>query len=126
MDFAGLYDQFAGMFAEDGDGPFWPARIVSQGKMAFDDGGSIVPSQTGPWLRDCLAQVDSADTAMRGQQGFAETDRRMIVPGGSISGPITTDQRIEVRSGPFAGMWSIEAVGQNATASQWVLRGRKG
>jgi hypothetical protein len=126
MDFSGLYSQFATMFAEDGDGPFWPARILSQGKMAFDNGGSIIPSQTSPWLRDCVVQVDSADTAMRSQQGFAETDRRMIVPAGSIQGPISTDMRIEVRSGPFAGMWSIEAMAQNAAASQWVLRGRKG
>jgi hypothetical protein len=123
--FSELYGQFAQMFAADDDGPFWLGYVISQTAPAFDDGGSLIPSPTGPWQRDCVVQVDSADTAMRAQEGFVETDRRMIIPTASLSGPLTTDHQIEVRNGPFAGRWSVESVSRNAASSQWVARGRK-
>jgi hypothetical protein len=126
MNFTGLHSQFAGMFAKEDDGPFWPARIVSQGAIVFDAGGSIDPSPLGAWLRECLVQIDAADTAMRAEQGFAEADRQMIIPAGTIEGPVTTDHQVEVRSGPFAGLWNIETVSLNSVASRWRVRGRKG
>lgn len=122
--FSDLYGEFARAFAEDGNGPFWLARIVSQTAPEFDDGGSLVVSDTGPWLRDCVVQVDQADTAMRTEQGFAEGDRRMIVPASSLSGPVTTDNQVVIRNGPFAGDWNIESVRRDAAASEWVMRGR--
>lgn len=123
--YGALYAEYGQALACQGDGPFWPAQIISQTRPSFDDGGSLVVSEVGPWKRDCVVQIDAADTAMRAEQGFAEGDRRFIVPAGALSGPVTTDHRIDVRSGPFAGVWGVESVGQNAVASQWVMRGRK-
>lgn len=123
--YGSLYAEYGRAFADQHEGPFWPARIISQTKPEFDDGGSLVVPDVGPWKRDCVVQIDAADTAMRADRGFAEGDRRMIIPAGSLPGPLTTDHVVEVRSGPFAGKWGIEAVSRNAAASQWMARGRQ-
>ncbi len=125
MDIAGAYAEMAGMFRDENAGPFWPAYILSQDKMKFDEGGSLVPGMTGPWKRDCTARVDTASTTMRGEQGFAESDRQIVIPAASLSGPITTDHQVQIRSGPYAGVWHIESLSGSSAASQWIVRGRK-
>lgn len=124
MNIGGVFAEFAQAFALEESGPFWLGRIVSQTDMVFDDGGSLVVPPTGPWQRDCVVQVDRADEAMRGQEGYAETDRKFILPA-DFAGTVTTDHQVEIRNGPYAGLWGIESVSRDSMASGWVLRGRK-
>lgn len=125
MDIAGAFAEMSAAFRDEGEGPYWPAYIVSQGKMQFDNGGSLVPLSTAPWKRDCTARVESAGTVMRAQEGFAETDMAIVIPAGSLSGPISTDDVVQIRSGPDAGRWSVQSVRRSSAGAVWELRGRR-
>ncbi|MDF0543337.1 hypothetical protein PX699_13345 [Sphingobium sp. H39-3-25] len=122
-DLAAAFSEIAMGFSALLGAPYWPARIIDQADVVFDAGGSIVSSGE-PVMRTCQVQVDAATDAMRGQDGFVEGDRRMLVLAGSLSGVITTDARIEVLSGPFAGLWMVESVARDPASIGWELRGR--
>lgn len=122
-----LADAFASIalaFSDAFEGPFGPAVIHSPGTPVMDDGGSIATPGT-PDARDCQAQVDRAGEAMRQQDGFTEGDMAIIVLAATLTGGITTDDRIEIMAGAFAGMWSIEAVARDTVAAGFELRGRR-
>lgn len=103
---------------------FHDARIITQGEIEYDDGGSIIPGTGEPIHRSCAAQVDAATEAMRLAEGFTEKDRRILVLAGTLEGEISTDDQIEFLDGPFAGKWMIESVGRDPAATCHELRGR--
>lgn len=45
-------------FSQAFGGIFWPAQIITQGEIEYDDGGSIIPGTGEPTKRPCQAQVD--------------------------------------------------------------------
>lgn len=100
------------------------ARIITQGEIQHDDGGSIIPGSDVPTYRACSAQVDSATEAMRLSEGFTEQDRRILVLAGTLAGDISTAEQIEFLEGPFVGTWMIESVGRDPAATYHELRGR--
>lgn len=120
--FAGIGLAFSAVFG----GPYWPAQIITQGEIEYDDGGSIIPGSGEPTRRDCMAQVDAATLSMRQAEGFIEKDRRIIVLADTLTGEISTEDRIELLQGPFAGLWGIESVDRDTGAAGLELRGRQG
>lgn len=126
MDMAAALSEIGLAFNAAFGGPFWPAQIITQTALEYDDGGSIIPGTGSPTLRSCMAQVDAATEAMRLQEGFGEKDRRIIVLAGTLEGEITTADAIEILEGPFAAVWSVEFVGRDTAAAGWELRGRSG
>jgi len=105
--------------------PFWDARIVTQGAVEYDDGGSIVPGSGSPEYRECKAQVDVATVAMRGADGFVEGDRSIIVLGSTLEGNIGTNDKIDILEGPFAGLWLVESSQRDPASIGFELRGRQ-
>jgi hypothetical protein len=103
---------------------FWDVHVIGKGTPVYDDGGSIVTPGT-PVIRSCSAQVDAATEAMRLADGFTEADRRILVLSATLDGEITTDERIQILDGPFAGTWGIESVTRDPAAIYWELRGRR-
>lgn len=116
--FAGIAREFGAM----GIGAYVDAQVISQAVVTFDDGGSIASSGE-PTRRDCQVQVDVATEAMRGQNGFAEGDVRLLVI--ELTGGITTDDAIEVLAGAYAGVWSVAAVSADPAGIGYDCRGRR-
>ncbi len=112
-------------FSQAFGGIFWPAQIITQGEIEYDDGGSIIPGTGEPTKRPCQAQVDAATLAMRQADGFVDTDVRFIVLAATLAGPLGTEARIEVLEGPFAGIWSVSSLERDPVAAGWVGTGRK-
>lgn len=125
MDMPSAFAEIGLAFSAVFGGPYWPAQIIAQGEIEYDDGGSIIPGTDGPTMRDCMAQVDAATLAMRQTEGFIEKDRRIIVLAGTLEGEISAEDRIEVLDGPFAGVWGIESVDRDTGAAGFDLRGRQ-
>lgn len=124
MDMAAAFADIGLAFSAAFGGPFWPAQIITNTPAEYDDGGSItVPG--GVVYRDCTAQVDAATQAMRQTAGFVEDDRRIIVLADTLSGGVSTQDRIQLLDGPFAGLWMIENVARDTAAIGYELRGRK-
>jgi hypothetical protein len=102
---------------------FWPGVVHTSGGATYDTGGSIVaPGVTTE--RDCLVQVDFVTQAMRATEGYAEGDVRLLVLAGSLSGGLTADDRVEVTSGPHAGLYSVRSAVLDVAATHWDCRGR--
>lgn len=120
----GAFTSIAMAFQGAFGAPFWNARIVTQGTIEYDDGGSIIPGSGVPTYRTCKAQVDVATVAMRQADGFVEADRRIIVLGSTLAGDIGTNDKIEFLEGPFAGMWLIQASQRDPAVIGFELRGR--
>ena len=124
MDLAAAFGEIGLGFSSLFGGPYWPAQIITQGAIEYDDGGSIIPGSGAPTLRGCSVQIDTATQAMREAEGFVDTDVRFIILAATLEGSIGTDERVEVLSGPFAGIWSVSALERDPVAAGWVGRGR--
>jgi len=105
-------------------GPFFAAAVINQADTVYDDGGSII--STGDTVsRACQAQIDSATEAMRGAEGFVDTDVRFIVLAATLTGSLGTDAIVEVLAGPHAGLWSVSSIERDPVAAGWVGVGRR-
>lgn len=124
MDMPSAFADIGLAFSEVFGGPYWSARIITNTAAEYDDGGSII-TPGGVEYRDCKAQVDAATYSMRQEEGFVEKDRRIIVLAATLTGGISTEDRIEILDGPFVGVWSIESVGRDTGAAGFELRGRQ-
>jgi hypothetical protein len=123
-----LADAFADIalgFSGIAGAPFHEADVISVSAPVYDDGGDIVTPGT-PTRRSCMAQADYAGEAMRGEAGFADGDIRILILSATLSGAITTDDRVEIKAGPFAGLWSVQSVSRDPAAVGFELRGRRG
>lgn len=125
MDLAAAFADIGLGFSAAFGGPYHPARTIEQVDPVHDDGGSII-TPGGVAHRDCQVQVDVATDAMRAAPGFVEKDVRFIILSATLEGALDTDARVEVLSGPFAGVWSIEAIERDPVAAGWVGRARRG
>lgn len=111
-------------FSQAFGGPFHAARVIDQTDPVYDDGGSIIVPG-GVAYRPCSVQIDVATTAMRGAEGFVDTDVRFIVLSATLTGPLGTDAEVEVLAGPFAGTWSVSSLERDPVAAGWVGVGRR-
>jgi hypothetical protein len=105
-------------------GPFADAKILSAGTPTYDDGGSIEDPGT-PSERTCSVQVDLITDAMR-NGGFVQGDARFLILAGTLSGGLTTDERVQVLAGPHAGLWLVSELERDPAGIGWVGRGRRG
>jgi hypothetical protein len=95
-------------------GPYSAARIVEPGRAG-----------RSARHRPCSAQVDAATEAMR-LGDFTEEDRRILVLRDGLDGEVTTDDRIRILAGPYAGsLWAIvPPVASDPVAAYYELHGR--
>ena len=112
----------AGVFAAAFRPLFLPGYVHRYDAPQFDDGGSIVPGSE-PELIDCRVQVDACTEAMRAAEGYTEKDVRLIVLREGV-GPLTTDDRVEVLSGPCAGVYMVQSVGLDPAGAAFDCRAR--
>lgn len=125
MELAAAFADIGLGFSAAFGGPYHPARTIEQVDPVFDDGGGII-TPGGVAHRDCSVQIDVATDAMRAAPGFVNTDMRFIILSATLDGALGTEARIEVLAGPFAGVWSVEAIERDPIAAGWVGRGRRG
>lgn len=123
MTLAAAFSDIALGFSTLTGAPYHDARVIHAGAATLDDGGSIVTAGTAT-ARTCKAQVDVATDAMRATDGFVEGDVRILVLAHSLVGAISTDETIQVLTGPHAGTYSIQSVERDAAGIGYQLRGR--
>lgn len=115
--FAGLATGFSDAFG----GPYHAAVARWAGTPTYDTGGSITapgsPSQT-----DCRAQGEAATQAMRANEGFLETDIRLLVIGLTALDTLAT---VEIEAGPHAGTWALMTVARDPVGVGWECRARR-
>lgn len=121
MTLADTFEGIATGFSDLVGGPFIDATAKWPGTPVYDDGGSIVTPGT-PVELPCKCQFDAATLAMREQDGFLETDVRLLVLGLSA---FDTKARIEVASGERAGAWAILTTQRDPAGIGWEARARK-
>ena len=69
--------------------------------------------------------MSAPTTAMRAEEGFRETDMRLLVLAAPFDGTLDGDATVVVASGLHAGSWSIESITRDSAGLGWVCRGRK-
>ncbi|BEV00078.1 hypothetical protein [Novosphingobium olei] len=121
MNFADAFAGIAAAFSADGGGPYFDATASWAGTPVTDDGGSIV-TPGSPVQIDCQAQGDRATEAMRQAEGFLETDVALLVLGLDL---LDTSARIEISTGPHAGVWTLKSVERDPVGIGWLCRGRR-
>lgn len=114
---------FAGLATAVG-APFYNATANWPGTPTYDTGGSITSPGT-PVSLSCRAQFDSATEAMRQQEGFLETDVRILVLADSLAGTLDTKAKILVASGDYAGTWALMTCVRDPASIGFECRGRK-
>lgn len=116
-----LNGALAGVFAAAFRPIYLPAYVHRYGPMQYDDGGSVVPSE--PDLIDAFAQVDQCTEAMRQAEGYTERDVRLIVLREGV-GELTTDDRVELLSGPCTGVYLVQSIGVDPAGAYLDCRAR--
>ena len=123
MSIAEAFAEIALGIADAFGGPFFDAKVIDQAEAQTDDGGSIIdPGE--PVERDCSAQIDACTEGMRGEEGYADKDVRLLILRATIEGTLDTDALVEVLGGPDAGTFSIQSVGTDPMAVYWECRAR--
>lgn len=124
MTFADAFANIATAFAGQFGAPFADGKILSAGTAVFDDGGSIVTPGT-PTERTCKVQIDISTDSMRQDAGFVQGDARFMILKSGLAGTLSTDERIQVLSGPHAGTWMVSALELDPAGIGWTGRGRR-
>lgn len=122
--FDAAFASIASGFAEQFGAPFQDATARWAGAPVKDAGGSIV-TPGAPSLHPCRAQFDAATQAMRGADGFLETDVRILVLAASINRPLDEAAQIIVASGPDAGTWALLSCQRDPAGVGYECRARK-
>lgn len=119
----GLLDGGASALFGELMGTYYLAATLYSDTPTYADDGSMT---TGETSTTCLARVDSATERMRQADGFTQTDRAILVLASSIADDITTDHRIEILEGPYAGsVFSIASADRPPAGSYWLCRGSR-
>ena len=108
----------SGVFGAAFAGVYDDAVLHRPGKIQ-DTAGTITRGQ--PSEHPCKAQVDAATQAMRGADGFVETDVRILVLASTVGVAASTDDEI-VTGGR---RWKIASVSQDPARTHWEMRGRR-
>ncbi|WEK42979.1 MAG: hypothetical protein P0Y64_16800 [Candidatus Sphingomonas colombiensis] len=104
--------------------PFWDGEIVAPGTGGgYDDDGVYQPGSP-PSRHPCRVQVDDATEFMRANEGFADGDVVMIILSASMDIDLNTDMRVQIASGPRAGIWMISQLGRDPASIGWSAKGR--
>jgi hypothetical protein len=121
---AAAFADIARDFSAAGLGAFYDASARWPGAAIYDEGGSI-DTAGDPIVRSCQAQVDEASEAMRREDGFRDSDARILVLCATLDGALDADAIVDVAAGPGAGAWSLQSVRRDPCGICWDCRGRK-
>lgn len=119
-----VFANLATGFAQTFGAPFIDAAATWPGAPTYDTGGSITTPGT-PVSLTCKAQFDAPTQVMRLAEGFLETDARILVLAGSLSGTLDAAAKIVVASGANAGTWALLSVTRDPAGIGYECRGRK-
>ncbi|MFD0848196.1 hypothetical protein [Sphingosinicella xenopeptidilytica] len=125
MSLAAAFADIALSFSAAVGAPFVDANIITPGAATYDSGGDIA-TPANPTTRACKAQADEASEAMRGENGYADGDIRILILSASFTGSITTDDRVQITAGVYAGTYSVESIRRDPANIGFELRGRRG
>lgn len=112
----------AGVFAAAFAPLYLPGYVHRYEAPSFDDGGSIVAGNE-PDMIDCRVQVDRCTEAMRQAEGYTDRDVRLLVLREGV-GALTTDDRVEVLSGPCMGIYLVSSVEVDPAGAAFDCRAR--
>lgn len=102
-------------------GPLYLNATLSGGSNEYGADGTL---RTGGGSQGCKARVDNASERMRAAEGFTETDRAISILAATVAGEVTTDQRIAIDEGDYAGVvFNIASVDRPPGASYFYCRG---
>lgn len=104
--------------------PFFDGLILDESPAVFDDGGSIIAPGT-PTQRSCRVQIDAATDYMRAALGYTEQDVVFVVLARSFTGELDTDARIQITSGPRAGLWTVSEISRDPAGIGYSGKARK-
>lgn len=126
MSLATAFASIAGQVSAVAGVPFVDAIVMSLGQPEHDAGGDVIPNTGAPTRRPCRAQFTTCTEQMRRADGYTSKDMRILILAGTIDGEITTEDRINVASGKYAGIWQIQSAGSDSGGIGWDIRGRRG
>ena len=97
--------------------------LLRAATYAADAGGTITSSS--PTSIPCKVQVDAISERLRASPGFTDAEVRIFVLASSLSGDVTSDDRIQVATGPYAGVsWKLNApIGRDPAGCYWDCAG---
>ena len=103
-------------------GPLYLDAELSAGDVSYANDGTL---QAGGTPLSCKARVDTASERMRQADGFTETDRAISILAATVpAGEVTTDHKIKVLEGDYAGVvFNIASVDRPPGASYFYCRG---
>lgn len=113
----------AGVFAAAFSPLYLPGYVHRFDAPQLDDGGSIIASEE-PDLIDCRVQVDRCTEAMRQADGYTDADVRLLIIRQGV-GTLTTEDRVEVLSGPCTGVYLVSSVELDPAGAAFDCRGRR-
>jgi hypothetical protein len=117
------FSDIANGFSQQFGAPFVDATARWTGSPVEATDGSIA-TPAAPVEKTCRVQISAPTEAMRLDEGFRQTDMRLIVLAASIDGTMDTDATVIVSTGAHAGTWSIESASLDTAAIGWTCRGR--
>ena len=92
--------------------PFFDGLILSETAPVFDAGGDIVTPGASS-QRACRVQIDAATDFMRANLGYTDRDVVFIILAASFTGTLDTDAKIQIASGPRAGVWAVSEISRD-------------
>lgn len=118
------FNALAAGFSRQYGGPYVSATAVWPGMPTENTDGTI-ETPANPVSKSCKVQVSKPTSSMRQQEGFVETDMRLLVLAGSLDGILDSTAKVSIASGIHAGTWSLESVQFDSVGIGWDCRGRK-
>lgn len=124
MTIAAAFAGIAAGFSAAGLGAYHDATAKWPGEPILDAGGSI-DTPGDPVEKSCSAQVDDVTEGMRADEGFRDTDVRILVLCATLDGDLDTNAKLTVSDGPGAGTWSLQSCRRDPCGVYWEARGRR-
>jgi hypothetical protein len=123
MDIAATFANVAlGVSARFG-GPYVAGKLLGEADPVYDEGGSIVtPGE--PTERVCQVQIDKASWDMQQADGYVRGDMLFLILTATLEGDLSADERVQVITGPNAGLWLVSGLQRDAMGIYWAGTGR--
>lgn len=97
----------------------YPSGFLIRRTITEDAGGSQTVTDVRIPIK---VQTDGVTEAMRTADGYTDTDVRLIVLTGGLSGSITTNDKVQDGRGD---VWSVTMPMLDTCGSHWEIRGQR-
>ncbi|WP_420139815.1 hypothetical protein [Sphingomonas sp.] len=124
MDLAATFANVAAGVSARFGGPYVAGKVLGETDPVYDDGGSIIVPG-GPTERACMVQIDKATWDMQQSAGYVRGDMLFLILTASLEGDLTADERVQVITGPNAGLWQVSGLQRDAMGIYWAGTGRE-